>query len=88
MPHCLFLAPYIDLLYHVLKTTILFANIYPFMMPRQRELTKKQIEKLKNQKEKLESLCRSLQAERKQVPFASTPEAPSSQDVAVTSQDS
>jgi len=54
----------------------------------ERELTKKQIEKLKNQKEKLESLCRSLQAERKQVPFASTPEAPSSQDVAVTSQDS
>ncbi|TVU47455.1 hypothetical protein EJB05_07058 [Eragrostis curvula] len=31
----------------------------------ERELTKKQIEKLKNQKEKLESLCRSLQAERK-----------------------
>ena len=89
MPHCLFfLALYIDLLYHVLKTTILFANIYPFMMPRQRELTKKQIEKLKNQKEKLESLCRSLQAERKQAPSASTPEAPSSQDVAVTSQDS
>ncbi|GJN08199.1 hypothetical protein PR202_ga26093 [Eleusine coracana subsp. coracana] len=32
----------------------------------ERELTKKQMEKLKNQKEKLESLCRSLQAERKQ----------------------
>lgn len=31
-----------------------------------RESTKKQIEKLTNQKEKLESLCRSLQAERKQ----------------------
>ena len=58
------------------------------MMPLQRELTKKQIEKLKNQKEKLESLCRSLQAERKQAPSASTPEAPPSQDVAVTSQDS
>jgi hypothetical protein len=27
---------------------------------------KKQLEKTKNQKEKLESLCRSLQAERKQ----------------------
>ncbi|CAN6289786.1 unnamed protein product [Urochloa humidicola] len=54
----------------------------------ERELTKKQIEKLKNQKEKLESLCRSLQAERKQGPNASIPEAPSSQeDVAVTSQD-
>ncbi|OEL37056.1 RNA pseudouridine synthase 5, partial [Dichanthelium oligosanthes] len=55
----------------------------------ERELTKKQIEKLKNQKEKLESLCRSLQAERKQGPSTSIPEAPSSQeDVAVTSQDS
>ncbi|PAN21456.1 hypothetical protein PAHAL_3G467900 [Panicum hallii] len=55
----------------------------------ERELTKKQIEKLKNQKEKLESLCRSLQAERKQGSSASIPEAPSSQeDVAVTSQDS
>ncbi|KAI4302341.1 hypothetical protein MLD38_038097 [Melastoma candidum] len=30
------------------------------------ERTKKQLEKIKNQKEKLESLCRSLQAERKQ----------------------
>nr|CAD1841938.1 unnamed protein product [Ananas comosus var. bracteatus] len=30
-----------------------------------RELMKKQFEKVKNQKEKLESLCRSLQAERK-----------------------
>ncbi|KAI7753025.1 hypothetical protein M8C21_016780, partial [Ambrosia artemisiifolia] len=34
----------------------------------QRERTKKQLEKIKNQKEKLESLCRSLQAERKQNP--------------------
>lgn len=59
------------------------------MMPLQREVTKKQIEKLKNQKEKLESLCRSLQAERKQGLSASMPEAPSSQeDVAMTSQDS
>ncbi|GAB2286785.1 hypothetical protein Dimus_021180 [Dionaea muscipula] len=32
----------------------------------ERELLKKQLEKAKNQKEKLESLCRSLQAERKQ----------------------
>ncbi|GKV34110.1 hypothetical protein SLEP1_g42526 [Rubroshorea leprosula] len=32
----------------------------------EREKTKKQLEKIKNQKEKLESLCRTLQAERKQ----------------------
>ncbi|KAJ8752335.1 hypothetical protein K2173_003971 [Erythroxylum novogranatense] len=32
----------------------------------EREKLKKQLEKTKNQKEKLESLCRSLQAERKQ----------------------
>ncbi|KAB2620167.1 beta-taxilin-like, partial [Pyrus ussuriensis x Pyrus communis] len=32
----------------------------------ERERLKKQLEKTKNQKEKLESLCRSLQAERKQ----------------------
>jgi septal ring factor EnvC (AmiA/AmiB activator) len=32
----------------------------------ERERMKKQLEKSKNQKEKLESLCRSLQAERKQ----------------------
>lgn len=36
----------------------------------QREYLKKQLEKTKNQKEKLESLCRSLQAERKQTPSA------------------
>lgn len=54
----------------------------------ERELTKKQIERLKNQKEKLESLCRSLQAERKQIPSASISDAPSNQDVAVTSQES
>lgn len=34
-------------------------------MFQKRELMKKQLEKVKNQKEKLESLCRSLQAERK-----------------------
>ncbi|KAL8210650.1 hypothetical protein R6Q57_005087 [Mikania cordata] len=34
----------------------------------ERERMKKQLEKTKNQKEKLESLCRSLQAERKQNP--------------------
>ncbi|KAM1470591.1 hypothetical protein ACFXTO_041624 [Malus domestica] len=49
----------------------------------ERERLKKQLEKTKNQKEKLESLCRSLQAERKQnstgsnnsdsVPSATTP---------------
>ncbi|XP_061347062.1 uncharacterized protein LOC133292641 isoform X1 [Gastrolobium bilobum] len=33
----------------------------------ERERLKKQLEKTKNQKEKLESLCRSLQAERKQI---------------------
>ncbi|KAF8718650.1 hypothetical protein HU200_024949 [Digitaria exilis] len=55
----------------------------------ERELTKKQIERLKNQKEKLESLCRSLQAERKQGSSASIPEAPSNQeDVVMTNQDS
>ncbi|KAL5217822.1 hypothetical protein ABZP36_018506 [Zizania latifolia] len=43
----------------------------------ERELTKKQIDKFKNQKEKLESLCRSLQAERKQSPSGSTPDATS-----------
>jgi hypothetical protein len=68
---------------------VVFANLNPFMIPLQRELTKKQIEKLKNQKEKLESLCRSLQAERKQGPSASSPETPSSEEgVAVTNQDS
>ncbi|PWZ55927.1 Alpha-taxilin [Zea mays] len=54
----------------------------------ERELTKKQIEKLKNQKEKLESLCRTLQAERKQGPSASIPDAPSSQEVSATSRES
>ncbi|KAK1369585.1 beta-taxilin [Heracleum sosnowskyi] len=36
----------------------------------EREYLKKQLEKTKNQKEKLESLCRSLQAERKQTQSA------------------
>lgn len=39
---------------------------YFFSLPKQRERMKKQLEKSRNQKEKLESLCRSLQAERKQ----------------------
>ncbi|KAL6901881.1 hypothetical protein ACP4OV_004757 [Aristida adscensionis] len=47
----------------------------------ERELTKKQVEKLKNQKEKLESLCRSLQAERKQGPSSSIPDTTSNQAV-------
>lgn len=34
-------------------------------MLEQRSSLKKQLEKTRNQKEKLESLCRSLQAERK-----------------------
>ncbi|KAL6649730.1 hypothetical protein ACP70R_013954 [Stipagrostis hirtigluma subsp. patula] len=55
----------------------------------ERELTKKQIEKLKNQKEKLESLCRSLQAERKQGPSGSVPEATSNEaDESMASQGS
>ncbi|KAL6644873.1 hypothetical protein ACP70R_016481 [Stipagrostis hirtigluma subsp. patula] len=55
----------------------------------ERELTKKQIEKLKNQKEKLESLCRSLQAERKQGPSSSVPEATSNEaDESMASQGS
>lgn len=39
----------------------------------EREKVKKQLEKTKNQKEKLESLCRSLQAERKQQSEVNTP---------------
>lgn len=38
----------------------------------EREFLKKQLEKTKNQKEKLESLCRSLQAERKAYSVASS----------------
>ncbi|XP_074557586.1 uncharacterized protein LOC141813518 [Curcuma longa] len=41
----------------------------------ERELMKKQLEKVKNQKEKLESLCRSLQAERKHIKANSDPVA-------------
>lgn len=40
---------------------------------------KKQVDKFKNQKEKLESLCRSLQAERKQSPSGGTPDATSNE---------
>ncbi|KAL5985791.1 hypothetical protein ACLOJK_027778 [Asimina triloba] len=40
----------------------------------EREILKKQLEKVKNKKEKLESLCRSLQAERKQNPSGSGPD--------------
>ncbi|GJU90523.1 beta-taxilin isoform X2 [Tanacetum coccineum] len=39
------------------------------LVEEQRESLKKQLEKTKNQKERLESLCRSLQAERKQNPI-------------------
>lgn len=42
--------------------------IYKIIGCEQREHMKKQLEKTKNQKEKLESLCRSLEAERKQNP--------------------
>uniref|UniRef100_A0A0E0KCC2 Alpha-taxilin n=1 Tax=Oryza punctata TaxID=4537 RepID=A0A0E0KCC2_ORYPU len=45
----------------------------------ERELMKKQVDKFKNQKEKLESLCRSLQAERKQSPSGGTPDATSNE---------
>ncbi|XP_006649900.1 beta-taxilin isoform X2 [Oryza brachyantha] len=47
----------------------------------ERELMKKQLDKFKNQKEKLESLCRSLQAERKQGPSGSTPDVTSNQTI-------
>jgi hypothetical protein len=67
----------------------LSANVYPFMMFPQRELTKKQIEKLKNQKEKLESLCRTLQAERKQGSSAKVPDVTSNEaDLTAPSQGS
>ncbi|KQK22181.1 alpha-taxilin isoform X1 [Brachypodium distachyon] len=41
----------------------------------ERELMKKELDKCKNQRDKLESLCRSLQEERKQGPSLSVPEA-------------
>ncbi|XP_020585898.1 alpha-taxilin [Phalaenopsis equestris] len=44
----------------------------------EREYMKKQVEKAKNQKEKLESLCRSLQAERKQNSSVTNPIASNS----------
>ncbi|VAH35127.1 unnamed protein product [Triticum turgidum subsp. durum] len=51
----------------------------------EREVMKKQLDKYKNQKDKLESLCRSLQAERKQSPSVSIPNDASNQED-VTSQ--
>jgi hypothetical protein len=67
---------------------VISANLNPFMMF-QRELMKKQIEKLKNQKEKLESLCRSLQAERKQGSSGNVPDITSNEaDLAAPSQGS
>ncbi|KAM0860039.1 hypothetical protein ACQ4PT_046793 [Festuca glaucescens] len=50
----------------------------------EREVMKKQLDKYKNQKEKLESLCRSLQAERKQSPSLSTPDATTSDQADLT----
>jgi hypothetical protein len=50
----------------------------------QREVMKKQLDKYKNQKEKLESLCRSLQAERKQSPSLNTPDATTSDQADLT----
>ncbi|KVI09748.1 alpha-taxilin isoform X1 [Cynara cardunculus var. scolymus] len=45
------------------------SDITLIQLVEERERMKKQLEKTKNQKEKLESLCRSLQAERKQNPI-------------------
>jgi hypothetical protein len=68
---------------------VISANLDPFMMFPQRELTKKQMVKLKNQKEKLESLCRSLQAERKQGSSGNVPDITSNEaDLAAPSQGS
>lgn len=45
----------------------MLSKVYTFGLHiKQRERMKKQLEKAKKQKDKLESLCRSLQAERKQ----------------------
>lgn len=52
---------FIKIVHHFPNTKTLW-----FCWDEQRERLKKQLEKTKNQKEKLESLCRSLQAERKQ----------------------
>ncbi|KAK8671642.1 hypothetical protein V6N13_038232 [Hibiscus sabdariffa] len=49
-----------------LKTKCDKSDVTLIELVEERELLKKQLEKTKNQKEKLESLCRSLQAERKQ----------------------
>ncbi|KAF7820107.1 alpha-taxilin isoform X2 [Senna tora] len=53
--------------YHAIsiKSNYLLLKYVLFFFSEQRERLKKQLEKTKNQKEKLESLCRSLQAERK-----------------------
>uniref|UniRef100_A0ACD5YGS3 Uncharacterized protein n=1 Tax=Avena sativa TaxID=4498 RepID=A0ACD5YGS3_AVESA len=51
----------------------------------EREVMKKQLDKYKNQKDKLESLCRSLQAERKQSLSLDIPDATSSQADLTTS---
>ncbi|XP_076921072.1 uncharacterized protein LOC143582371 isoform X2 [Bidens hawaiensis] len=51
-----------------LKSKTEKADITLIQLVEERERMKKQLEKTKNQKEKLESLCRSLQAERKQNP--------------------
>lgn len=51
---------FIKICHHLQNTKTLW-----FCWYEQRERLKKQLEKTKNQKEKLESLCRSLQAERK-----------------------
>lgn len=48
------------------------SDITLIQLVEERERMKKQLEKTKNQKEKLESLCRSLQAERKQNPPGQT----------------
>ncbi|XP_076898193.1 uncharacterized protein LOC143551695 [Bidens hawaiensis] len=51
-----------------LKSKTEKSDITLIQLVEERERMKKQLEKTKNQKEKLESLCRSLQAERKQNP--------------------
>ncbi|KAI3705191.1 hypothetical protein L1987_75425 [Smallanthus sonchifolius] len=51
-----------------LKSKTEKSDVTLIQLVEERERMKKQLEKTKNQKEKLESLCRSLQAERKQNP--------------------
>lgn len=48
-----------------LKTKCESTDIALIELAEEREQLKKQVEKMRNQKERLESLCRSLQAERK-----------------------